>query len=306
MLLRFAVKDFLDDREWKNLSSASIKSYEFTLKEFQNYCSDHEIIDLANVLPDTVKNYLMYCKKSRGNKPTSLNHKLSNLKVFFNYLEENDIVEHKNNPIRKITPVKEDIRIEVFTDNQIQQMLRYYQRFRTREKTLYSYRDYLIIVFLLGTGCRRGELVNLRWSDVDLQNLHITFFGKKRIQSSIPMTEKLRRELADYRVFCEQHYEKLPEYVFVDRKGEPMTENAVSNMFKRLAKIMNFKNVRVSCHTFRHTFANRCILAGMSVFTLQKMLRHSELSMTEKYLALWGTALAEQNSKYNPLNNLDI
>lgn len=306
MLLRFAVKDFLDDREWKNLSSASIKSYEFTLKEFQNYCSDHEIIDLANVLPDTVKNYLMYCKKSRGNKPTSLNHKLSNLKVFFNYLEEIEVMEHKNNPARKISSVRTDVRIEVFTDNQIKQMLRYYSRLRYREKTLYSYRDYLIIVFLLGTGCRRGELVNLRWSDVDLQNLHITFFGKKRIQSSIPMTQKLRRELADYRVFCEQHFGKVPEYVFVDRKGEPMTENAVSNMFKRLAKIMNFKNVRVSCHTLRHTFAQKFLLNGGDLFTLQKLLRHSQISQTELYLSLWGTALSEQNQKYNPLNNLDI
>lgn len=42
------------------------------------------------------------------------------------------------------------------------------------------------------------------------------------------------------------------------------------------------------------------------VFSLQKMLRHSDLDMSKKYLALWGTASKEQNNKFNPLNHLDL
>lgn len=85
-----------------------------------------------------------------------------------------------------------------------------------------------------------------------------------------------------------------------------MTANAVQNVFKRLAKIMNFKDVRLTAHTFRHSFCQRCIQSGMSTFAVQKLMRHSSIKMTEKYAAMWGNDLRDQNDKYNPLNNLEV
>ncbi|MEZ2661280.1 tyrosine-type recombinase/integrase [Aneurinibacillus aneurinilyticus] len=306
MLLKFALKDFQDDREFKNLSEITINAYMLTLHEFQSFCSERGIIDISEVTPAIIKSYLVHCQKDRKNNPTTRNSKLHHLKIFFNYLEKNDIITDKGNPTKKIEYAKQEVKIEVFNDNHIKQMLGYYRRIKYRDKSLFAYRDYSMILVLLGTGIRLGELCNLKWKEVDLVNGTIIVFGKKRQQSSVPITDKLIKELAEYKVFCERQFEELTEYVFINRNGEQLTPNAVKCIFKRLKEIMNFKDVRLSAHTFRHTFAHRMLANGCDVFTLQKMLRHSNLRMTERYLAIWGTALRDQNNKFNPLNNLDV
>jgi site-specific recombinase XerD len=277
------------------------------LNEFHAYCIREEIIDTQEVTGNTIKGYILYCQKERKNNPKSCNHKIINIKAFFNYLEkELNLYTLKNNPVAKIKKLHEDIKIEVFTDRQINLMLNYFAHLKNRDKTFYAMRDTVIIITLISTGMRLGELVNIKWNDVNFEHNVITVFGKKRIQSSIPITEKLVKELAEYYLFCERQFKKLPQYLITDREGNQCTPDAIKNMFQRLSKVMNFKGVRLSAHTFRHYFAMKCLMSGMDVFSLQKMLRHTELSMTEKYLSLWGTALKDVNDKHNPLNNIDI
>lgn len=306
MLLKFALKEFQSDREYRNISPKTIKMYMEALNQFHDYCTDNEIVNLEDCTMSLVKQYLIYCSKERKNNPTTVNSKLHVLKIFFNYFEnEMEIFTSKTNPTKRIQYAREEIKIEVFTDAQIKQMLNYYAKLKHRDKSFYAYRDHTIIITLIGTGMRLGELISIRWSDIDFVNQTVTVWGKKRQLSSIPMTDKLKKELSEYKVFCEQNFGELPEHVFTNREGKYLTENAIKCIFKHLKKKMNF-NVRLSAHTFRHYFAVTCIRKGMDVFTLQKMLRHSNLAMTMRYVNLFGGALAELNAKSNPLNDLDI
>ena len=83
------------------------------------------------------------------------------------------------------------------------------------EKNLYAYRDYSIIVVLLGTGLRQSELCSLKWTDIDFKYQTLSVFGKSRKRESIPVADKVLMELATYKTFCEQTFvEKgLSEYV---------------------------------------------------------------------------------------------
>lgn len=305
MLLKFALQEFYEDREYKNLSPKTIEGYKGILGQFNNYCIENKVLDVREVLPHTIKGYITWCSK-RGNNPTSTNSKLRRLKAFFNYLVEEEIL--KESPAQKLKPVKEDIRIEVFTDYHINQMLRYFRRIKQREKTHFAYRGHTMILTFLSTGIRQSELCNATWSDIDFEHYSLEIFGKNRKTETIPITEKLVKELSAYKLFCEQNFgkENLSEYIFTNRYNKQLTPNAVQNIFKRLSKIMNFKDVRLSSHTFRHTFCQRCIQSGMSTFAVQRLMRHSSISVTERYAAMWGNDLREQNDKYNPLNDLDI
>jgi len=306
MLLKFAIKEFIDERTFRQVSKKTINNYESLFKDFHQYCVDHEIVDVSDVTQSTIKSYLLYCQKEKGNAPSSLNTKLTAIKTLFNYLEEIELLTTKFNPTKKIGYLKAEVIITTFTDAQIKEMLTYYRRMKTRDKSFYSYRDYLIIVYLLSTGCRVGEMCNQKWTDVDLINNNIVVFGKLRVQQGLPIVETLKKELIEYRIFCEKEFGKLPEYIFVNRKGERLTVNAVQNIFKRLKVIMNFKDVRCCAHDFRRYYAKSLIQAGADSFTVQKLLRHQKMDMTARYVGLYSTDLSKRNEEFNPLNHLDI
>lgn len=306
MLLKFAIKDFFDDVEFRNLRPESIKSYHYTLHAFHEFCVKEGVVDTGDITTSLIRSFLLHCKNDRNNNPVSLNHKLRNIKALCNYLESIDLYTSKTNPARKIPFIKEDVKIQPFTEEQVKKMLNYYQRQKRRGGEFHAYRNYAIIVTLLSTGMRLGELCNMRWTDIDWQNDIITLEGKKREQSTIPIVDKLKKELAEYRLYIEAIFDKPCEYVWTNQFNKRLTVNAAKHIFQRLAKVMNFKDVRLSAHTFRHTFAVNLVLAGADAFTVQKLLRHSSMTMTMRYVNLYGQHLHDKNDKYNPLNTMKL
>jgi integrase/recombinase XerD len=303
VLLKFAYQDLLDDRRFKNTTKTNIKNYEMLLGKFVDYCIENQVVNVEDITYSHVRQYLLQCQE-KGDKPSTINTKLLRIRAFLNYMVECEVI--KNNPAKKVKMQKEDVKIDVFSDEQIRQMLNFYRRIKQREKSYVAYRDYMIIVILLGTGIRRGEIINLQWSDVDFVNKSIAIFGKTRRKETIPITDKLVKELAGYQSFCKQYWGNMSDYVFVKRDNNQLTENALMLVFQYLRKKMNFKDVRVSAHTFRHTFCHRLAMSGMSAFAIQRLMRHQSISVTMRYVALWGNELRKENDRYNPLNSLDV
>ncbi|WP_328174584.1 tyrosine-type recombinase/integrase [Peribacillus simplex] len=302
-MLKFAYQDFLEDRKFKNTTKTNIKNYEMLLGKFVDYCIENEVVNAEDITFSHVRQHLMICQE-KGDKAGTINTKLLRIRAFLNYMVECEVI--KNNPAKKIKMQKDDVKIDVFTDDQIRQMLNFYRRIKQKEKSYFAYRDYMIIVTILGTGIRRGEIINLQWSDVDFVNQSISIFGKSRRKETIPITEKLVKELSGYQTFCKQNWGDISDFVFVKRGNTQMTENALMLIFKYLSQKMNFKDIRVSAHTFRHTFCHRLAMSGMSAFAIQKLMRHQNITVTMRYVAMWGNELREQNDKFNPLNNLEV
>jgi len=256
MILKYGIKEFLEEKKFQNISPKTILNYSETLNQFYLFSINNEAIEIADVTPHFIKKYLNYCKEERKNKPVSLNSKLLILKVFFNYLQKEEIISLKENSASKINYLKSDVNIAVPTDEQIRQILRYYRRMNGRDKTIYSMRNSIIVVTLISTGLRLSEMLSIKWSDIDFEHYYMMVFGKSRISQGVPVSQKLRQELLEYKIYCEKHFKRLPEYVFTDHNGNQSTSDAIKNIFKRLNQALGFKDISISAHKFRHYYAS--------------------------------------------------
>ena len=303
MLLKFAFEDFIADRKFNNTTESNIKSYQYMIKPFIEYCIDEGAVNVEDVTRVHFKNYLIMAQQ-QNKKPHTINTIILRTKAFFNYcVEENYITE---NITKRVKPQKVDVKINTFTDVQINQMLSFYRSQRKKHQTYSSYRNYLIILVFLGTGIRRKEMILLKWSDVDFTNQTMSVYGKSRKYETIFLTDKLTRELLAFKTFSDNVLKKKQEFLFVTNKEVPFTIHTVEYVFRDLKQKMNFKNVRLSPHTFRHTYCHRLTMSGMPVFAIQKLMRHEHIQTTMHYVNLWGSELKQENDKHNPLNNFDF
>lgn len=152
--------------------------------------------------------------------------------------------------------------------------------------------------FLLQTGLRTGELVGLKWADIDFENRTLTVrrsmefrystqewrIGDPKSKSgfrTIPLTheavEILRLQKEKNQSFRVIQREWV-EFVFLCKKGTPVKNSTYDTMLFKLCDKAGIP--RFSMHVLRHTFATRCIEAGMKPKTLQAILGHSNIGIT--------------------------
>ena len=139
-----------------------------------------------------------------------------------------------------------------------------------------------VITILLNTGLRRAELVYLEWEDIDFQNKLIKvqskpeagFHPKSYKARSVPMNAEVEKTLMD-----------LPQrgrYVFDNGQDQPFrSEKWFWVRFKTILRKAGVKNACV--HTLRHTFASYLVMSGVDLRTVQALLGHSSITMTERY-----------------------
>ena len=163
-----------------------------------------------------------------------------------------------------------------------------------------TYKTWVFENYLLGTGNRLSTALNVRIKDIDFYNNTIILVKtKNRKQQIIPLSQSLAEILVGY---LEIRGNNPDDYLFCNIYGEKGNIRSFEDL---VAKYNHERGVeKTSIHLFRHTFAKHWILQGGDIFRLQKILGHSDLSVTKEYVQMFGQDLQMDFEKFNPLDNL--
>ena len=159
-----------------------------------------------------------------------------------------------------------------------------------------------VVIFAINTGLRRGELLSLRWKDVD-QQLQIA-----RITNREDFTTKSGEERivslndAALSVLNRRRQSPLCDYIFTDDKGVPLTPDTVSHKFKRVIRAAKLPEA-LHLHSLRHSFASLLVGSGTSLFTVSKLLGHSSTKTSEIYSHLLPQHMQKEVDKITIGNN---
>lgn len=143
-------------------------------------------------------------------------------------------------------------------------------------------RAWTLAVTALDTGLRIQELLNLSRQDVDLDNLILRVKGKGNKHRLVPISIELRKVLFRY-LSKHQH-----PRIFATRSGTALTVRNSQRDFKVMCGKLKIEGVRTSWHTLRHTFAVNYLRKGGNLYYLQRILGHSSITTTERYLRSLG------------------
>lgn len=165
-------------------------------------------------------------------------------------------------------------------------------------------RNKAIIETLFSCGLRVSELVNLKISNLFLDDQFIKVEGKGSKQRLVPISEKAIHELQLY--FMDRNLLPIPleyqDFVFVShRRKKPLTRVMVFLMIKDLVEKAGIQKT-VSPHTFRHSFATCLLEGGANLRAIQAMLGHESIATTQIYTHIDTTHLREEILEHHPRN----
>lgn len=293
----FCVTAFLESMTLRNLSWYTKKHHKENLKSLRKLITSLDFPAMPDrITTDILKKAIIHMIEKEKLNPTTVNHRIRTCQQFFSFLVyEGYLTDNPSSAIKKIKAPK--IIIEAFTEDQVRELLE-----QPDKKTFIGFRDYCIMLVLLDTGLRLSELLNIRLDDVELPQRRIKVMGKDAKERYVYFNTTTRDALKKY---IEVRGDNLyHSYLWISREDDSMKRKTLQDRITFYGKQANLKNVRVSPHTFRHTFAKLFIINGGNTLALQKLLGHSTLEMVRIYVNLWGTDLQAMHRSYSPVDRL--
>lgn len=279
----------------RNYSPNTLAAYQNDLSWLLSFCEQQEMNPLDMQLEDLQHFAVQLHEHQIG--PTSQARILSGIRSFYKYLLLSGEIEQDPTELLESPHLGERLPEVLSTDeiDQIQKSIDLSKPEGQRNKT--------IIEVLFSCGLRVSELVNLKLSNLYLEEGFVRVMGKGSKERLVPISSKAIRELKYW--FVDRNLMKIQQgeedYVFLNRRGKHLTRTMILIMLKRQAVAAGITKT-ISPHTLRHSFATELLKGGADLRAIQAMLGHESIGTTELYMHIDTTTLREEILQHHPRN----
>ena len=294
------------------LKASSFESYEST---YRNYIKTYLIADLPIKDLKSLKIQEFYNNLIKDN--VSINnvkkvHKL--LRQFFSYAEKEGYII--KNPCTNVTlpKIKKEVsniinerksKFQYFNEDEIKELLTLFKNTRYEN----------IIIFALGTGMRKGEILGLQWNDLDFENkeIHVVHnlshiaiideYGNRNYKTELqtPKSENSIRiiPMSDVIYKLLKSINRTSDFVFANKSGNHIDIKWTEKFWTKTLKGTNLEGKKF--HDLRHTFATMLLLKGANLIQIKELMGHSSVKITEIYLDVLPKTKSDTVNKLNEL-----
>ena len=277
----------------KGLSKNTIQSYESDIYQLYQWNISENKKRITEIKKFDTSQYISYLF-SQNLKSTSVNRKISSLKTFFNFLLKKKLI--KSNPFAdQIMPKKPISLPKSISEDDVVKLLD-----APKADSLIGLRDRAMLELLYASGVRISELVNIKFSDLDLERNIIKVFGKGSKERLVPFGEDAAQWISAYvEERNKNKYLASIKYIFLNNRGTKISRHAFWHRLKEYCLEIGLKQ-GISPHTLRHAFATHLLNRGADLRSVQVLLGHSDLSTTQIYTHIAKQRLSELVKKHHP------
>lgn len=276
----------------KGLSKNSYYSYNSDLSKYIEFLEEQGISYMDEVSISLVESYIELLYEN-DMKPTTISRKITAIKGFHNYLLFSKRINKDVTVGLEMPKLKKKLP-KVLSESEVDMLL------DISLETVFDYRNKAMLELLYGTGLRVSEMLDLKFSDVDMINCVVRCFGKRSKERIVPIGEYIIYYLNEYLIRRRELVKKKQsDYLFLNNHGTKLSR---FSFFKIIKKLLNEKGIKkdISPHTLRHSFATHMIEHGADLRSVQELLGHTDISTTRIYTHISNDKVRVDYDEYHP------